>query len=811
MERGRSWSWWVLANGGRRGVRYVEPLVEIADVTRSKVEVRVRPAAADAWEAVLAEETRGLAPGSTPTLPARLRADLENARYEHGVKLRGRVLDRWFDAIAAGDADAALRPLRDGTIAPNAVLKGFGVAYTRVIECWPSEDVAALVPALVQLGADVDAVDAMGAGSLHSALVRPLMLASAGRRSTRTGSTGDGVAPTVRALLAHGARPRPDARGRTPLHVLASAPVPVDAWADVVAALREAGDDPNTADDERGYTALHALVDVGQARPEDVQLLIARGADLEARDHEGRTAFDLAQLVVPSLAPLLAPTRARAPHDALRALEALSEREPRCWRPPFRHVAAAVEARDLAAVQQLLDDGADPDGRELSTASPLRLARASGLVDIEAALLAAGASRDEGPLRAWQLPEDAAHLDASRERLVRALTALVPPERPPADGESHVDDATARALRAHPALVAERVAGRTIAELACFYGLPRTLEAWLELASPSEAARQQLLDASLGRESLDAFGVLLAHGADPFERKEWMSVFQRAALEGRVDALVACCASGSPAPARVEREARLALKNLPAFGQGRSHYVAGFLRHVLLALCGAIEGTSVRVRKRAQLASTEDWGAQAYVRDLEGRGRVPAVVAVRAPVEAVLAVRAAGGRSVVPEAHRVGVPWVPRAELVFRLGASAWTLWVAHGASPETPAQVARGLTDALGALALSTSRAVSVVHHPGGDSVPLPLAELDRFAVEQQLLLPALELPLDLGLVGLDVRGLVPDAVTDAAVVVVSPDRWRERASAEELAVVAHVGACRSPSKRAAKPATKRARGGGA
>jgi ankyrin repeat protein len=59
----------------------------------------------------------------------------------------------------------------------------------------------------------------------------------------------------------------------------------------------DAGLDPNTKDEYRGYTAVHWLADMaatGGPRLQMLRLLAARGADLDLTAEGGQTALDLA-------------------------------------------------------------------------------------------------------------------------------------------------------------------------------------------------------------------------------------------------------------------------------------------------------------------------------------------------------------------------------------------------------------------------------------------------------------------------------------------------------------------------------------
>jgi hypothetical protein len=98
------------------------------------------------------------------------------------------------------------------------------------------------------------------------------------------------------------------------------------------------------------------------------------------------------------------------------------------WAALLRHVAdleiplfAAIRKRDLAAVQRLLGEGANPrhdDGRE----TPLHLAARTGPLAIVEALIAGGALEWQ-PDRKGRAPVEAARLGRARERdaIVRLL------------------------------------------------------------------------------------------------------------------------------------------------------------------------------------------------------------------------------------------------------------------------------------------------------------------------------------------------------------------------------------------------------
>lgn len=96
-------------------------------------------------------------------------------------------------------------------------------------------------------------------------------------------TTGD--AEQIAVLLEHGAKP--DARapdGSTPLHSAAR-----HGQSAAVAALVEAGANPDLRNDDR-TTPMHLAASAGDAA--SIELFAGIGADAEARDAQGRTAFD---------------------------------------------------------------------------------------------------------------------------------------------------------------------------------------------------------------------------------------------------------------------------------------------------------------------------------------------------------------------------------------------------------------------------------------------------------------------------------------------------------------------------------------
>lgn len=151
----------------------------------------------------------------------------------------------------------------------------------------------------------------------------------------------------VRRLLASGTPPDARDADGTPA-LVAAARLGLD---EIGRTLLDAGADPGAAD-SLGRTALHAVVRAHRDVDREaafVELLLARGADLEVRDRTGAT-------------PLL--------------------------------VAVLAGDRDQAA--RLLDAGADPDAASLGRGRPLLVAAGRGERDLVVLLLAAGADLDAG-------------------------------------------------------------------------------------------------------------------------------------------------------------------------------------------------------------------------------------------------------------------------------------------------------------------------------------------------------------------------------------------------------------------------------
>lgn len=276
-----------------------------------------------------------------------------------------------FEDPAVTDSDAGTSP-NGYTALHRAALLGDTVAAARILQAGASVDATVqslqeyssewgdtplhtaaaaghlqIVELLLDRGADVSAVNQMGATPLHRAIDH---------------------AEVVRTLLAHGAdADAADERGRTPLSWLARYPQP-----EAIALLIDSGADPN-ATDHRGETPLHRAALWGSTGA--IEMLLAAGAEVNAQAYLQTTPLHFA-----------------VRHHDPASLELLLSRS--------ADVAAADEVgwtalHDVAArgkvafAHLLLAAGADPNATDHYGSTPLHQAARRGHLQVAVALVAA--------------------------------------------------------------------------------------------------------------------------------------------------------------------------------------------------------------------------------------------------------------------------------------------------------------------------------------------------------------------------------------------------------------------------------------
>lgn len=158
-----------------------------------------------------------------------------------------------------------------------------------------------IVEALLQAGAAVDALDAIGQTALMRAaharklsVVTTLLAANADvQLAAPNGQTALSMAISsdslkiVRALLNAQANPNTTTEDGKPI-IFTAVNKPT-----ILKALLKAGADPNRPDNQ-GQTALMTAVK-NNAPEQSIELLLKHGADIDARDSTGQTVLDLAQ------------------------------------------------------------------------------------------------------------------------------------------------------------------------------------------------------------------------------------------------------------------------------------------------------------------------------------------------------------------------------------------------------------------------------------------------------------------------------------------------------------------------------------
>ena len=223
----------------------------------------------------------------------------------------------------------------------------------------------AILQALLDAGADPNARTGRGSTALHAAM-RDMCV-------WQRDNEGD----IVRLLLARGADPNAATiDGDTPLHVAASS---ISDNAAVLATLLAAGADPNAREHDDGGTPLH--LSAFEGRPAMARLLVGAGANVDARDGNGRTPAHWA-LTGPVI-------------EALVALGAnIDLRDERGNTPLHEAAQFGYEERHAGdLIKALLAHGANPLARNCEGRTPWDLAAENGTL------------RDHGPDAYGQLNE----------------------------------------------------------------------------------------------------------------------------------------------------------------------------------------------------------------------------------------------------------------------------------------------------------------------------------------------------------------------------------------------------------------------
>ena len=320
-----------------------------------------------------------------------------------GLEEALRVVRRLKVLLARAVPESEIRDALDDYIAQASPQEPTAMAAPSDVSSVSDEDLleavrsgdAEAVRALVSSGADPDARAPDGKTALMLAAEKgragavQVLLDSGAKPDVQTlqGTTALGLAArnhqgeAVRLLLRAGSNPKlKDTHGVTALMETADA--------NIARALIRGGADVNAVDD-RGLTPMMRLIAAesshspSRARAETLQSLLTAGADVRARDREGRTALIWAIKGTPS-------SRSE-PELVAMLVDAGSELEARDREGGTPLVYAAVRG-DAKSARRLVDAGADVNAR-MGNLSSLDIALRYGHSEIVTLLLRAGARR----------------------------------------------------------------------------------------------------------------------------------------------------------------------------------------------------------------------------------------------------------------------------------------------------------------------------------------------------------------------------------------------------------------------------------